>query len=129
MQLKRDYSNLLWRTVHGDEVFWKDLEDRHLANIYAYFHSNPSKRQSFVSRNPQAVAWLKQEAKRRKITHLLKNAVKYGPYPYRDPYTGEWLIFDSDLGRVISVLDYDIDRLPPEARDELRVLDLIGGLV
>lgn len=128
MQLKRDYGDLVWRTLHGEEVLWRDLKDRHLANIYSFFHSNPSKRQSFVHRNPKALAWLKQEAKRRKIMHLLKNAVEYGPYPYLCQYTGEWLVFDSDIGRVVSVLDYDWGRLPPDARNELEVLDLLGGL-
>lgn len=128
MKLKRDYGDLEWRTLHGNTVFWKDLEDRHLANIYAYFHSNPSKRQSFVYRHPKALAWLKQEAKRRKIMHLLKNVVEYGPYPYRDPYDGFWMVWDNDAQRAVSVMDCDVEKLPPDVRDEMAVLGLIGGL-
>lgn len=128
MNSKRDYGDLQWHTLNGDTIYWRDLTDRHLANIYAYFHSKPSKRQSFVARNPKAVAWLKQEAKRRKITHLLKNAVKYGPYPYQCRYSGEWLVWDNDIGRVVSVYDVEIEKLPPDVRDEVEVRKLLGGL-
>lgn len=127
MKQKRDYGGLEWCTIHGERSAWKDVEDRHLANIYAYLRARPERKKRLLKKYPGAMAWLRQEASRRGITHLFRNAVEYGPYPYRDPHFG-WVVFDQDINQTVSVLECDVELLPPEARAELQVLGYLGVL-
>jgi hypothetical protein len=122
-----DYSDMAWRTITGDVVFWRDLEDRHLANIYGYFQSSPERKKSFSRRHPGALTWLKQEAKRRGISHLIRSVLQYGPYPYFDTKHQQWMVYDADARTLVAVSDYDMDRIPPDARDEIVVRKLLTG--
>lgn len=131
MRTKRnipDYSTVAWRTVTGEDIYWRDLDDRHLANIYGYFYVNTHRYRTFSDSFPFALEWLQQEAERRGISYMLDAVIKYGPYPYFDTNNGAWMIYDRQNGFVPLyhyVQDYGMKLLPPDVRDEVRVRFLL----
>ena len=133
MRTKRtipDYSDMPWRTVTGDELLWRNLDDHHLANIYGYFVAHPNRYDDFSEDYPYALEWLKQEATRRGKLHLIESVLEYGPYPFFNESEGAWFIYDAGEGCVPIedyVDTYGLDAIPPDVRDLVHIRILMSA--